>query len=190
MLWGGFFMMVVGRVLYIPWGTEPPKIAYINQTLSSSDEYTLPPGCPSTQEWCFTTPRMTLLQFIIGYGFTTLGYPIGVTLAQTIFSKILGPRPQGVWMGMMTGAGSASRVMGPIIVETIYTNFGTYYTWNITGATLVVAMIGILIVDKRLIPKIKDKKINSDNNNHCVSIFNEKNIEMQPLNHKITNEID
>lgn len=51
-------------------------------------------GCPSTQEWCNYTPVLTLTQFLLGYFLTVLGYPIGVTLIQTIFSKLLGSRPQ------------------------------------------------------------------------------------------------
>lgn len=51
-------------------------------------------GCPSTQEWCYYTRAMTFSQFVIGYVLTVLGYPIAVTLIQTIFSKVLGPRPQ------------------------------------------------------------------------------------------------
>jgi len=51
-------------------------------------------GCPSVQTWCYYIPAMTITQFILGYAFTAIGYPIGVTLIQTIFSKILGPRPQ------------------------------------------------------------------------------------------------
>lgn len=27
MLWGGFLFMVIGRILYIPWGPDSPKIA-------------------------------------------------------------------------------------------------------------------------------------------------------------------
>lgn len=27
MLWGGFLFMIIGRILYIPWGPDPPKIA-------------------------------------------------------------------------------------------------------------------------------------------------------------------
>ena len=51
-------------------------------------------GCPSVQTWCYYIPAMTITQFILGYAFTAVGYPIGVTLIQTIFSKVLGPRPQ------------------------------------------------------------------------------------------------
>ena len=95
---------------------------------------------------------MTVLQFVIGYGFTTIGYPLGVTLIQTIFSKVLGPRPQGVWMGLMTGAGCASRVLGPVFVGVIYTRFGIYHTFGITGATLLFSMLVMVLVHERLVP--------------------------------------
>ncbi|KAG7199231.1 hypothetical protein KM043_018100 [Ampulex compressa] len=154
MLWGGFFFMIIGRVLCIPWGPDPPQIAELGpfNNLTVDINGTEIVGCPSSQEWCRYTPRITTTQFFIGYGFTTIGYPLGVTLIQTIFSKVLGPRPQGVWMGLMTGGGCASRVMGPVFVGLIYTRFGTYHTFGITGLTLVVSMLWLQIVNTRLIP--------------------------------------
>ncbi|XP_008210269.1 major facilitator superfamily domain-containing protein 8 [Nasonia vitripennis] len=155
MLWGGFFFMVIGRVISIPMGTDPPLIAELglfgNETLDPlTGQQKL--GCPSYQEWCRYTPRMTITQFICGYAFTTIGYPLGVTLIQTIFSKVLGPRPQGLWMGLMTGAGCFSRVLGPVFVGVIYTRLGIYETFGLTGLTLIVSMVWLGIVDKRLVP--------------------------------------
>ncbi|XP_011496059.1 PREDICTED: major facilitator superfamily domain-containing protein 8 [Ceratosolen solmsi marchali] len=154
-IWGGFFFMVIGRVICIPWGSDLPLIAelgpYTNETmdpLTGKEKV----GCPSSQEWCRYTPRMTVLQFVIGYSFTTIGYPLGVTLIQTIFSKVLGPRPQGVWMGLMTGAGCASRVLGPVFVGLIYTRFGIYQTFGITGLTLLVSMLWLGLMSERLVP--------------------------------------
>ncbi|XP_031841265.1 CLN7/MFS domain-containing 8 [Nomia melanderi] len=154
MLWGGFFFMIIGRILYIPWGPGPPPIKYDQpfDNGTTNVNATEAVGCPSTQEWCFYTPHVTVTQFLIGYGFTTIGYPLGVTLIQTIFSKVLGPRPQGVWMGFMTGAGCASRVLGPVFVSVIYTRFGTYHTFGVTGLMLILCMLWLRIVDKRLIP--------------------------------------
>lgn len=154
MLWGGFLFMVIGRILCIPWGPGPPKIAYLESfnNITKDSNGTEIVGCPSTQEWCSYTPQLTPVQFFIGYGFTTIGYPLGITLIQTIFSKVLGPRPQGVWMGFMTGAGCASRVLGPVFVSVIYTRFGTYHTFGITGLTLIVCMSWLQIVNKRLVP--------------------------------------
>ncbi|XP_033326058.1 CLN7/MFS domain-containing 8 [Megalopta genalis] len=154
MLWGGFFFMIIGRILYIPWGPDPPPIAYElpsdNGTTNVNATEVL--GCPSSQKWCLYTPQLTVTQFLIGYGFTTIGYPLGVTLIQTIFSKVLGPRPQGVWMGFMTGAGCASRVLGPVFISVVYTRFGTYHAFGITGLMLILSMTWLQIVDKRLIP--------------------------------------
>lgn len=154
MLWGGFLFMVIGRILYIPWGPGPPQIAYTKSFSNGTKDINATEilGCPSTQEWCIYTPQLTVTQFFIGYGFTTIGYPLGVTLIQTIFSKVLGPRPQGVWMGFMTGAGCASRALGPVFVTVIYARFGTYYVFGITGSMLILCMLWLQIVNERLVP--------------------------------------
>lgn len=103
MIWGGFFFMAVGRAVYIPWGSTTPLMyneteicdfSYNSSIILVCDNKTELVGCPSSQEWCSYTPAMTIAQFLLGYVLTALGYPIGVTLIQTIFSKILGPRPQ------------------------------------------------------------------------------------------------
>jgi MFS transporter, ceroid-lipofuscinosis neuronal protein 7 len=98
LLWGGFFFMVLGRAVCIPWGDQPPKMAEVfnvtleNGTIFLENEELL--GCPTIQEWCRTTVSMTVNQFLLGFALTSMGYPVGVTLIQTIFSKVLGPRPQ------------------------------------------------------------------------------------------------
>ncbi|KAK0159629.1 hypothetical protein PV327_010724 [Microctonus hyperodae] len=208
MLWFGFFFMVVGRIFCIPWGPDPPKIAEIDP-FTNTTKYlngTDITGCPSDQKWCYYTPQMTVIQFVIGYTFTTIGYPVGVTLVQTIFSKILGPRPQGLWMGLMTGAGCASRVLGPVFVGLIYTQWGTYHTFGITGITLIIAMMWIQIVDKRLLPlttinkSTKNNSLNAEENNGELldveqPLFNKindnkKDIEMQTLNTNVNCDKD
>lgn len=72
------------------------NILELNQTLQNAldacgTEFL---GCPSDQEWCSYIHAMTVTQFMLGYVLTVFGYPTGVTLVQTIFSKLLGPRPQ------------------------------------------------------------------------------------------------
>lgn len=120
-----------------------------NMTLNCGEDIL---GCPSSQEWCSYTPQMTLTQFIIGYLLTAFGYPVGVTLIQTIFSKILGSRPQGVWMGFMTGSGCLSRVMGPVFVTYIYEEYGTIWTFGLTTIMMAVCLVWLLCFQKYLIP--------------------------------------
>lgn len=153
LLWGGFLPMVIGRLLYIPWGDAPAQMAVWRNvsdaaTNASSAELV---GCPASQLWCQTTPALTMTQFLLGYVVTSIGYPIGVTLIQTIFSKILGPRPQGVWMGMITGAGCLSRIMGPVCVGFVYSRFGTYATFGGTTVMMVVAMLWMWWFRERLV---------------------------------------
>jgi len=60
-------------------------------------------GCPVyEQPWCGYTPVMTIAQFFLGYFLTSIGYPIGITVIQTLFSKILGPRPQVIILQKLT----------------------------------------------------------------------------------------
>lgn len=223
MIWGGFFFMVIGRAVYIPWGSEPvqtydDKLRFeildnktfcdnynLNLTkiyatmidnatfLDKVDNTTQPEiypdfdlsvsmnltasmksqnlkellkdcgntteflGCPSSQKWCSTVPGMTLTQFILGFVLTSLGYPVGVTLVQTIFSKILGPRPQGVWMGLMTGSGCMSRALGPVFVTYIYTEFGTIWTFSMTTVMMVFSMVWLWKFESRLVTEDQEK---------------------------------
>lgn len=94
--------MVLGRLVHIPYGSELAKLAVDRESifpngtigiLPEDDPRTL--GCPISQEWCKTTPVLGFPAFILGYLLTSIGYPIGLTLIATIFSKVLGPRPQG-----------------------------------------------------------------------------------------------
>lgn len=39
-------------------------------------------------------------------------FPFGVALIQSLFSKMLGARPQGTWMGIMSATGSISGIIG------------------------------------------------------------------------------
>ena len=68
------------------------------------------------------------------------------------FSKVIGPRPQGLWMGFLTAAGSLARICGPVFVSEIYKEFGTYWTYGLTAISLALAIAGTLLTYTRLIP--------------------------------------
>ena len=50
------------------------------------------PGCDL--EWCQTTPALQDWQLFGGIIIGTIGYPYAVAITQSLFSKIIGPRPQ------------------------------------------------------------------------------------------------
>lgn len=54
-------------------------------------------GCPEQQKWCFEMPALNPFIVAVGYALCTLGFPFCIALSQTIFSKMIGPRPQVVF---------------------------------------------------------------------------------------------
>ena len=122
-------------------------------------------GCPPEQEWCNNVPMIPVTQLCIAYIITILGYPVVQALAQTIFSKMLGPKPQGLWMGILTGVGSLSRIAGPVFVSYVYTDYGTYWTFGTLAIGMLFSLIELLFLYKRLIPmNIPTGKKGIDNN--------------------------
>ncbi|KAK3853418.1 hypothetical protein Pcinc_040043 [Petrolisthes cinctipes] len=109
-------------------------------------------GCPSEQEWCFNTPIIEKPQLVVANIVALFGYPIAFTLASALFSKILGPQPQGLWMGILTSTGSLSRITGPILVTYMYTSLGPRWTFLLLFFILLLTFILNLVMFKRLKP--------------------------------------
>lgn len=110
------------------------------------------PGCPTDQEWCYDVPQLPLAQLCVAFITVMTGYPIAQSIAQGLFSKMLGPKPQGLWMGVLTGVGSLSRIAGPIFVSYVYTNLGTYWCFGTLSVVMFVAFFGVITMYKRLVP--------------------------------------
>lgn len=53
-----------------------------------------PVGCPITQSWCLNTPVIYLAQYLSSDILIGLGYPVCNVMSYTLYSKILGPKPQ------------------------------------------------------------------------------------------------
>lgn len=53
-----------------------------------------PTGCPSDQTWCLFTPVIYLAQYIMSDILIGVGYPTCNVMSYTLYSKILGPKPQ------------------------------------------------------------------------------------------------
>ncbi|XP_001659803.2 major facilitator superfamily domain-containing protein 8 isoform X1 [Aedes aegypti] len=129
LVYGAMFALFVSQLLLIPFGSEPITPVTNGSNLTELNSTTAAPGCPSTQEWCEWIPPIGKVQFTISYTLLCVSFSIGTTLSQAVFSKLLGPRPQGTWMALLTCAGSAARILGPGSV-TIYVLFGTYWTFG------------------------------------------------------------
>lgn len=51
-------------------------------------------GCPEVYKWCAYTPIVSFPQFLLGTFLIVIGYPTCNVMSYTLYSKILGPKPQ------------------------------------------------------------------------------------------------
>lgn len=157
----GLIIIFCGFFILLPWGNTYPKIQWAdvkNNTMlsrmamaSDTNKTVEPTGCPFEQTWCQYTPAIHISQYIISDILIGVGYPTCNVMSYTLYSKILGPKPQGVYMGWLTAAGSGARTLGPIFVSNVYTLFGPRWAFSLICGVVVGAIILLSAVYKRLI---------------------------------------
>ncbi|XP_036407861.1 major facilitator superfamily domain-containing protein 8 [Megalops cyprinoides] len=160
-LLGGLAVIFCGFFILLPWGNEYPKIQWSDLLNSSthglisptqSSNSTLEPtGCPVQQTWCLFTPVIQLGQYITSDILIGVGYPACNVMSYTLYSKILGPKPQGVYMGWLTASGSGARTLGPVFVSQVYTSLGPRWAFSVICAVLLGALILLAVMYHRLI---------------------------------------
>ncbi|CAH1777121.1 unnamed protein product [Owenia fusiformis] len=166
-LLGGFIFILAGFIVYLPWGNIYPDYqltklvpAIMNNTNQSSTVGPLiingtdvtPVGCPTSQAWCAYIPKISFAQNIVGSLCVAIGYPTCNVMSYTIYSKILGPTPQGTMMGWFTASGSLARMVGPIFISYFYSHFGPRVSFVTVCAIVLMTILGVIVVYKRLVP--------------------------------------
>lgn len=141
-----FLPLAIGRFMYVPIGGKltvayPPE--NIKMDFHSDVEIV---GCPVSQKWCLTDNGLTPTQFILSHMICSAAMVLGVSLIQIILSKSLGKRPQGVYMGYLTSVGSASRIIAPICVTTLYAHYGLYVTFGGLGTVFLLTTVWLWII--------------------------------------------
>lgn len=89
---------------------------------------------------------LNLVRFIFGCGLIwCIGYPLSQTIIVSMFSKMLGSKPQGTWMGWIGAMGSLGRIVGPVVSGFLLHNFGQSETFifgtAISALSLAVSML-------------------------------------------------
>uniref|UniRef100_A0A8D0H3A1 Major facilitator superfamily domain containing 8 n=1 Tax=Sphenodon punctatus TaxID=8508 RepID=A0A8D0H3A1_SPHPU len=173
LLYGGLLIVLVGFFILLPWVNKLPSIQWedlknnsiprttfserflpfwILQTQQQPPNSTVEPtGCPAVQSWCLDTPVIHLAQYITSDILIGLGYPVCNVMSYTLYSKILGPKPQGVYMGWLTASGSGARIFGPVFVTQIYTHLGPRWSFSLICGIVVLSLLLLEVVYKRLI---------------------------------------
>ncbi|XP_006876166.1 PREDICTED: major facilitator superfamily domain-containing protein 8 [Chrysochloris asiatica] len=168
-LLGGLIVVWVGFFILLPWGNQFPKIQWEdlhnnsipNATFgeiiitywksSVEDRYEESTGCPVEQAWCFYTPVIYLGQFLTSSMLVGIGYPACNVMSYTLYSKILGPKPQGAYMGWLTASGSAARILGPMFISQVYAYWGPRWAFSLVCGIVVLSITHMGVVYKRLV---------------------------------------
>ncbi|XP_011360429.1 major facilitator superfamily domain-containing protein 8 isoform X2 [Pteropus vampyrus] len=169
LLLGGLVVVWVGFFILLPWGNQFPKIQWEDLHNNSIPNTTFgeiiitlwrspredhgeePTGCPAEQAWCLYTPMIHLAQFLTSVVLIGIGYASCHVTSYSLYSKILGPKPQGVYMGWLTASGSAARILGPVFISQVYTSWGPRWAFSLICGIVALAIILLGVVYKRLI---------------------------------------
>ncbi|XP_006887639.1 PREDICTED: major facilitator superfamily domain-containing protein 8-like [Elephantulus edwardii] len=168
-LLGGLIIVWVGFFILLPWGNNFPKIQWEDLHNNSIPNTTFgeviftfwkslredhkeePTGCPVEQTWCLYTPVIHLAQFLTSAMLIGIGYPACNVMSYTLYSKIVGPKPQGVYMGWLTASGSGARILGPVFISHVYTYWGPRWAFSLICGILILTITLLGVVYKRLI---------------------------------------
>ncbi|XP_028657485.1 major facilitator superfamily domain-containing protein 8 isoform X1 [Erpetoichthys calabaricus] len=166
-LLGGLFIILCGFVILLPWGNTFPMLQWTDVRNATdlqrpldgivkltpnmpnhTSEYV---GCPVRQKWCLYTPAIHLAQYLTADVLIGVGYPACNVMSYTLYSKILGPKPQGVYMGWLTASGSGARTVGPVFVSQVYTTLGPRWAFSIICVLVAATAAFLCATYKRLI---------------------------------------
>lgn len=160
LIWVGYFGSTVSRLLYLPFGSQMPKMAIPNNrdfywvndiplteyTQITNDTMADMVGCPMSQKWCLTTPAVKLTQLILAVGVAGIAQPFGVSLSVALLTKVLGSRPLGKWVSYITAAGCLGRLIGPFSVGYFYSIYGIYPLFGTLSACTFVTFVWFLFI--------------------------------------------
>uniref|UniRef100_F7E0C5 Major facilitator superfamily domain containing 8 n=1 Tax=Callithrix jacchus TaxID=9483 RepID=F7E0C5_CALJA len=168
-LLGGLIVVWVGFFILLPWGNQFPKIQWEdlhNNSIPNTtfgeiiiglwkspmeDHNERPTGCSIEEAWCLYTPVIHLAQFLTSVVLIGIGYPVCNLMSYTLYSKILGPKPQGVYMGWLTASGSGARILGPVFISQVYAHWGPRWAFCLVCGIVVLTITLLGVVYKRLI---------------------------------------
>ncbi|XP_030578500.1 major facilitator superfamily domain-containing protein 8 isoform X2 [Archocentrus centrarchus] len=161
-LLAGLGIIFCGFFILLPWGNHYPKIQWadirnnslvsqISKLMTAPNSTVEPTGCPIEQTWCQYTPAIHIAQYFSSDFLIGVGYPACNVMSYTLYSKILGPKPQGVYMGWLTASGSGARTLGPVFVSHVYTLLGPRWAFSLICSMVAGAIILLSSAYRRLV---------------------------------------
>jgi len=107
--------------------------------------------------WCYTLPKIPFGQYFFATVFLQSAFPLANVMLFTLYSKVLGPTSQGLWMGLLNSSGSAARMLGPIAIMQLFVNVGPRWMYGMCAVMLFGSCTVGLCFYSRLQPHIQQR---------------------------------
>ncbi|XP_065884613.1 major facilitator superfamily domain-containing protein 8-like isoform X2 [Dysidea avara] len=164
---GTLLTMIVGLVIWMPYGPGHPDVEILVLKNSTNHHPVVAHGSDHgcdflKQSWCLHLPKIHLSQLIIGLVVVAVGRGASNLLCYTIYSKLLGPWPQGLMMGFLSASASFGRIVGPSLLAKVYHEEGPRVTFLICIGVVLIGVITTIAFYTRLVPYsvYEQKKMN------------------------------
>ncbi|PAV80886.1 hypothetical protein WR25_06891 [Diploscapter pachys] len=126
--------------------------------LTNCAKYTSPAATHKWM-WCDTLKPVNMWLYYISYSLIFgIGLPCLNNSLQSLYSQILGKGRQGTMQGINQAVGCISRILGPILMSTTFSEFGPRGTWLIEIGLLLIFLPLWLITYRRLTPANERKE--------------------------------
>lgn len=141
--------LLMGLVMYLSTYAYPfyPEnvILAVNGTEADCD--------PRKYDWCNSLTKIPIWLYYGGY---IINFGVGNSFMNisltTLYSKVVGPRPQGTYQGFFQMAGSIGRLLSPLLISNMYSFYGPRATWAIDIGFILSILFIWLIFHKKMIP--------------------------------------
>uniref|UniRef100_A0A914HPF8 Major facilitator superfamily (MFS) profile domain-containing protein n=1 Tax=Globodera rostochiensis TaxID=31243 RepID=A0A914HPF8_GLORO len=107
-------------------------------SFTHSDPSHEPVGCDRDKfDWCATVrPFPPLYYFTCFVLLVGLAVPMANIALNTLFTMIIGPRKQGTQQGLFHVSGGLARMVGPILISSLYSSSGVQGVWMMQMALI------------------------------------------------------
>ncbi|KAI6656980.1 Major facilitator superfamily domain-containing protein 8-like [Oopsacas minuta] len=144
-----FLVLSLSFFIYIPWpGSIPEPIHQMGYNHSLEIV-----GCDYfRQSWCLTVPKLNVVQFFLAPVIFFLAFPIIYAITIILASKIIGPHPPGLILGIIGSSASLGRGLGPLILVPLYFRYGPQVTYASMDGIVIAIILLTLLTYNRLVP--------------------------------------
>uniref|UniRef100_A0A7S0BG08 Major facilitator superfamily (MFS) profile domain-containing protein n=1 Tax=Rhodosorus marinus TaxID=101924 RepID=A0A7S0BG08_9RHOD len=93
-----------------------------------------------------------LWRFVLGFGIVSVAFPIGRAIVVAMYSKVIGPNDQGVWMGILFAVGALARILGPFLAVKGLEFGGAALVFGGTSFIFAISVVLMLVAYKTMAP--------------------------------------